>query len=82
MTVTVNELNELRVIRPKKKISGFRVTGLKILGRVGTHIFSIIFFLEKNIILCLLKGILPFKMREFFLFPRKLEKILGLNFHQ
>ena len=26
-------------IRPNKKISVFRVTGLKILGRVGTHIF-------------------------------------------
>ena len=30
--------------RPIKKISVFRVTGLKILGRVGTHIF----FLEKK----------------------------------
>ena len=26
-------------IRPNKKISVFRVTGLKILGRVSTHIF-------------------------------------------
>ena len=26
-------------IRPSKKISVFRLTGLKILGRVGTHIF-------------------------------------------
>ena len=31
--------------------------GLKFLGRVGTHIFLIIVFLEKNIILCILKGI-------------------------
>ena len=32
----------------KKKISVFRVTGLKILGRVGTHCFFYsIFFLEK-----------------------------------
>ena len=31
-------------VRPNKKISVFRVTGLKILGRVGTHIFFIIFF--------------------------------------
>ena len=30
-------------IRPNKKISEFPVMGLKILGRVGTHIF----FLEK-----------------------------------
>ena len=27
------------LIRPNKKISVFRVTGLKILGKVGTHIF-------------------------------------------
>ena len=26
-------------VRPNKKISVFRVTGLKILGRVGTHFF-------------------------------------------
>ena len=38
-------------VRPNKKISVFRVTGLKILGRVGTHIFFIIFFLEIKIIL-------------------------------
>ena len=31
-------------IRPNKKISVFRLTGLKILGRVGSHIF----FQEKN----------------------------------
>ena len=43
-----------------KKISVSRVTGLKILGRVGTQIF-IIFFLEKNIILCILKGIFAFQ---------------------
>ena len=30
-------------LRPNKKLSVFQVTGLKILGRVGTHIF----FLEK-----------------------------------
>ena len=28
-------------LRPNKKISVFRVTGLKILGRVGTHIFFV-----------------------------------------
>ena len=27
------------LVRPKKKISVFLVTGLKILGKVGTHIF-------------------------------------------
>ena len=30
---------KLSIIRPNKKISVFRVTGLKILGRVGTHFF-------------------------------------------
>ena len=36
-------------IRPNKKISVFRVTSLKILGRVGTHIFVLLFnFLEKK----------------------------------
>ena len=39
----------LNVIRPNKKIIVFRVTGLKILGRVGTHFFLIIFFREKKI---------------------------------
>ena len=32
--------------RPNKKISVFQVTGLKILGRAGTHIFLNYFFLE------------------------------------
>ena len=36
-----------KLLRPNKKISVFLVTGLKILGRLGTHIFLIIFFLEK-----------------------------------
>ena len=31
-----------------KKISVFRVTGLNILGRVGTHIFLVFVFLEKH----------------------------------
>ena len=36
------------MIRPNQKISMFRVTGPKILGRVGTHIFlNYFFFLEK-----------------------------------
>ena len=36
-----------KFIKPKK-LSVFRVTGLKILGSVGTHIFSIIFFPERK----------------------------------
>ena len=53
----------------------FRVTGLKILGRIGTHIF----FLEENNILCILKGISPFKMHTIIYFFRKPEKILGFT---
>ena len=44
-----------------KKISLFQVTSLKFLGRVGTHIFFI-FFSDKNIILCILKGNSPFNI--------------------
>ena len=59
----------------KKKISVFRVTGLKILGRVGTHIFFHCFFFSgKNIILCILKGISPFKMHKIIYFPENLKK--------
>ena len=39
---------EILVLRPNKKISVFRVMGLKILGREGTHFFVIIVFLEKK----------------------------------
>ena len=37
----------ISMIRPNKKISVFRVKGLKILVVVGTHIFFNHFFLEK-----------------------------------
>ena len=47
-----------------KKNSVFQVAGLKILGRVGRHFFSG----KKNIILCILKGILPFKMHKIIFF--------------
>ena len=40
-----------------------RVSGLKILGRVGSH-FLIIFNLKKNRILYILKGISPLKMHK------------------
>ena len=56
------------------------IAGLKILGRVGKHIFLIIFFLKKiNIIECILKGALPFKMHKIIFFSRKPEKILGFT---
>ena len=42
--------------------SVFQVTGLKILGREGTHIFFLIIkFSGKNIILCILKGNIAFQ---------------------
>ena len=47
-------------IRPNKKINVFP----EILGRVGTHILFSFFFRKKIIILCILKGILPFKMHK------------------
>ena len=57
----IHLLMGLNRIRPNKKISVFWVTGLKNLGRVDT----LIFFSGKNIILCILKGISPFKMNKF-----------------
>ena len=59
-----------------KKISVFRVTGLKILGRVGTLIFFNYFFSGKNIILC----ILPIETHKITFFFRKPEKTS--MFHQ
>ena len=38
--------------------------------------YTYFFFLEKNIILCILKGILPFKMHAIIYFPENLKKIL------
>ena len=49
------------------------------LGIVGLRNFLIIFFSGKNIILCILKGILPFKMHDIIFFSRKGEKILGFT---
>ena len=59
--------------RPNKKINVFRVTGLKILGRVGTHIFFIIFFSGKK------NDFMHFKMHKVIFFPEKLKKILGFT---
>ena len=59
------------LIRPNKKISVILVTGLKILGRIGTHI---IFFWEKYVILCILKDEMPFKMHKIIYFPENLKK--------
>ena len=35
--------------KAKYKIIVFQITGQKILGRIGTHIFFVLFFLKKNI---------------------------------
>ena len=69
------------MIRPNKKISVFWVTGLKsyFKGRVGTHIFFYFFFLEKNIILCILKAFRLSKCIKYYFFSRKLEKKLGFT---
>ena len=68
-------INEL-INKPNKKISVFKVTCLKTLGRVGTHIF----FRKKSTILCILKGISPFKMHKIIFFSRRPEK--KYRFHQ
>ena len=53
----------------------FRVTCLKILGIVGTHVFFIIFLLEENIILCLLKGISHVHLKRILGFTSKFTKV-------
>ena len=53
----------------------FRVAGLKILGRVSTHIFDNYFLSGKNIILCNLKGI-AFQNAYNCIFYRKPEQII------
>ena len=65
----------LQVAGPNEKISMFRVECLKILGRFA-HIFKKI--LEKNIILCILKGIST-KMHKIIFFPENLKNILGFT---
>ena len=47
----------------------FQITAAKILGRVGAHIFS-----GKKLIVCILKGISPFKMHKIIFFPENLKK--------
>ena len=65
-------------LRSNKKISVFRLTGLKILGRVGTHIFLIIIFFLKNN-----NNFMHFerlsKCIKLYFFPEKPEKNLGFT---
>ena len=56
---------------PNKKISVLGNRAEKKLGRIGAH-----FFLEKNIILCILKGIMH---KIIYFFSENLKKILGLT---
>ena len=53
--------------------------GLKILGRVGTHIFFNYFFLDFFLNLCILKGISPFKKHKIIYYP---EIWKNSKFHQ
>ena len=52
----------VQIKKKNKCVTMFRVMGLKISGRDATHNLLNHFFLDKNIILCILKGILPFKI--------------------
>ena len=80
--ITIKPACEILVFRPNKKSTMcVKVTDLKILGRVGTHIFLKKFFSGKiYIILCILKGISPFKTHKIIFHPRKPEK--NSRFHQ
>ena len=59
--------HEISVLRPNKKIVVFWVTGLKILGRVGRHIFFNFFSGKK----CNFMHF-EFKMHKVYFFSRKL----------
>ena len=59
-------------IRNKKLSILITYSGLKILGRVGTHIVF-------NYFLRILKGNLLFKMHKIIYFPENLKKILGFT---
>ena len=64
--------NWLIFLGPNIKMCVFGVMGLKIFDRVGTNILILDnLFLEKCIILCILKGILPFKMHKIIFFFQK-----------
>ena len=58
-------------------MSVFRVIGLKNLGRVGTHIFLIVFFSGKKYNFMHFKRHFAFQNAHNYIFIRKPEKILG-----
>ena len=57
-----------QVMRPNKKDKCVLVNGSEIFRYM---FFCYFFSLEKNIILCILKGILPFKMHKIIFFFQK-----------
>ena len=68
MAAAQNEVSR-NTIRPNKKIPVFRVTQSYLNLLVKPKFLGV---LEKNIILCILKGKMPFKMHIFFyLFQKK-----------
>ena len=76
-TVCSKAVLEVRLFHDKAKytiynVIDFLVIGLKILGRVvGTHNFLFYFFLfRKNLISCILKGEMPFKMHTIIFFQK------------
>ena len=70
--------NLCKIAKAWKK-SVFLVTGLKILGRVGTHFF-LFFFLETNIILYILSFHFAFQNAwNYIFFPQNLKKYLGFT---
>ena len=71
--VNLKQCSTVFLLRPNKKISVFLVTGLKILGRVGTHFFLEFFFYSFWKAKCLSKCI------KLYFFPENLKKILGLT---
>ena len=67
------------ILISKQDISGFRPNKKISVFWVGTYIFLIFFFLEKNIIVCILKGEMPFKMHKIIFFFKKTWRILGFT---
>ena len=59
----------LDTMKPNKNIPVFRVTRPYLNLLVKHRIFLV--FLEENIILCILKGEMPFKMHRFIFFQKK-----------
>ena len=61
----------MKHLHVNKKSDDDMITGLKLLGRVGTYIVYIFFSRKKYNIICILKGISPFS--------ENLKSILGFT---